>query len=67
MNKKENILKEIEALMAYKPEQTSTINPDYLEYFELEELESIRDGLLQKFGRLKETDIEWLQQFKRDS
>ncbi len=67
MNEKENILKEIEALMAYKPEQTSTINPNYLAYFELEELESIRNGLLQKFGRLKETDIEWLQQFKRDS
>jgi hypothetical protein len=67
MNEKENLLKEIETLMSYAPEQKTTINPNYLDYFEIEELRSIRDKLQQKVGRLKEEDVVWLQQFKKDS
>ena len=64
MQTKEELLHEIEALLTYKPENKTTINPNYLEYLELEDLESIKKGLLAKLGRLKEEDIEWLQQFK---
>ena len=62
---KEELLKEIEALLSYKPEEKTTINPNYLEYLELEDLESIKKGLMAKIGKLKKEDIEWLEQFKK--
>jgi len=64
MQTKEELLHEIEALLTYKPENKTTINPNYLEFLELEDLENIKQGLLDKLGKLKEEDIEWLQQFK---
>ena len=62
---KEELLKEIEALLSYKPNDTTTINPNYLEYLELEDLKSIKKNLIHRIGKLKEEDIEWLEQFKR--
>ena len=65
--KKEELLKEREALLSYKPEDKLEINPNYLEYLELEDLESIKKGLLDKIGKLSEEDVAWLQQFKKYS
>ncbi len=65
INKKEELLKEIEALLTYKPEEKTTINPNYLEYLELEDLENIKKGLLSKIGKLTPEDIAWLEQFKK--
>ena len=65
INEKEELLHEIEALLTYKPENKTTINPNYLEYLELEDLESIKKGLMAKLGTLTQEDIEWLEQFKR--
>ncbi|CAA6801729.1 MAG: Unknown protein [uncultured Sulfurovum sp.] len=65
INKKEALLKEIEALLSYKPEEKTTINPNYLEYLELEDLNSIKKGLINKIGKLSNVDIEWLEQFKK--
>jgi len=65
INEKEALLKEIEALLTYKPENKTTINPNYLEYLELEDLKSIKKGLMEKLGKLTPEDIEWLEQFKR--
>ena len=62
---KEELLKEIEALLSYKPEDKTTINPNYLAYLELEDLESIKKGLIAKIGKLNEEDLEWLEQFKK--
>jgi hypothetical protein len=67
MQTKEELLKEIEALLSYKPEEKLEINPNYLEYLELSDLESIKNGLLKKIGTLSNEDIEWLQQFKKES
>ncbi|MBU1668045.1 hypothetical protein KKC13_06465 [bacterium] len=64
---KEKLLKEIEALLSYKPEDKLEINPNYLEYLELEDLESIKRGLLNKIGKLSQEDIDWLEQFKQYS
>ena len=66
MDIKEELLKEIEALLSYKAEGKTTINPNYLEYLEVEDLESIKKSLINKIGRLSEEDIAWLQQFKKD-
>ncbi len=65
MKTKEELLKEIEALLAYNPEQKLEINPNYLEYLEIEDLESIKSTLLKKVAVLKEEDKAWLEQFKR--
>jgi len=65
MQTKEELLHEIEALLTYKPENKTTINPNYLEYLELEDLENIKRGLMAKMGKLTQEDIEWLEQFKR--
>jgi len=65
INEKEELLHEIEALLTYKPENKTTINPNYLEYLELEDLENIKKGLMAKIGKLTQEDIEWLEQFKR--
>lgn len=64
---KKQLLVEIEALIAYKPEPTPTINPTYLEYLTVEDLESIKQSLLAKVGKLSPEDIEWLQRFKKES
>ena len=65
MKTKEELLKEIEALLAYNPEQKLEINPNYLEYLEVEDLESIKSTLLKKVGVLKEEDKDWIEQFKK--
>jgi hypothetical protein len=65
MKTKEELLKEIESLLTYKPEQKLEINPNYLEYLELDDLESIKRSLLQKIGVLTQEDKEWLEQFKK--
>ena len=65
MKTKEELLKEIERLLAYNPEQKLEINPNYLEYLEIEDLESIKSTLLKKVGVLKEEDKDWLEQFKK--
>jgi len=62
---KEELLKEIEALLSYKPEDKIEINPNYLEYLEVKDLESIKKGLMEKIGKLSQEDIEWLEQFKK--
>jgi hypothetical protein len=63
---KKSLLKEIELLLSYNPSQTTTINPNYLEYLEIKDLETIKDNLIVKVGKLKEEDIAWLQQFKKE-
>jgi len=65
MDIKEELLKEIEALLTYKPEEKLEINPNYLNYLEVEDLKSIKSGLIQKIGKLNAEDIAWLEQFKK--
>jgi hypothetical protein len=62
---KEKCLKEIEALLSFKPEEATTINPNYLEYLELDDLESIKKNLINKIGVLSHEDKIWLEQFKK--
>jgi hypothetical protein len=62
---KEALLQEIEALLSYKPKEITTINPNYLEYLEVEDLESIKKSLLEKMGKVSQENITWLQQFNK--
>jgi hypothetical protein len=62
---KEKLLKEIEILLSYNPNELTTINPNYIDYLELKDLESIKANLITKVGNLKQEDIVWLEQFKK--
>jgi len=61
---KEELLQEIEDLIAYGKEEP-TIHPDLLAYLEFSDLIGIKRQLLAKAGRLSEEDKEWLEQFKK--
>jgi len=63
--KKEKLLKEIEVLLSYNPQESVDINPNYIEYLELNDLESIKANLINKVGKIKQEDIVWLEQFKK--
>jgi len=61
---KEELLADIEKLIAYGREET-TINPALLAYLEINDLISTKKKLLERVGKLSEEDKEWLQQFKK--
>ena len=64
MNEKEILLKEIEALISYGKEEP-TINPELLQYLEINDLKSIKESLLRKVSILSDEDKAWLEQFKK--
>jgi hypothetical protein len=61
---KEELLADIEKLIAYGREET-TISPALLAYLEIDDLISTKKKLLERVGKLSEEDKEWLQQFKK--
>jgi hypothetical protein len=61
---KEELLEEIEKLIAYGKEDP-TINPDLLAYLSKEDLISIKTKLLERVNVLSEEDKAWLEQFKK--
>jgi len=61
---KEELLQEIDALIAYGKEE-ATIHPDLLAYLEISDLIGIKRQLLAKAGTLTEEDKKWLEQFKK--
>lgn len=63
-NEKEELLKDIEALIAYGREEPA-INPALLAYLEIDDLISTKKKLLERAGKLSEEDKEWLEQFKK--
>ena len=65
LDEKENLLKEIERLIAYGKEK-SFIDRKLLKYMDIDTLTSIRDSLSKRVNQLKDEDIEWLKQFKKD-
>ena len=65
LDEKENLLREIESLIAYGKEE-SFIDRNLLKYMDIDTLVSLRDSLSSKVAKLKDEDIEWLKQFKKD-
>jgi len=59
---KEELITEIKELMKAKPDDTVQINPNYLEYFQEEELEEIRDGLLHKKMNIQKITSDYLDE-----
>ena len=59
------MLKEIEKLLSFDGNETP-INPQYLRYFTIEELESIKTALQKRRQNMVEENFEWLLGFKKD-
>ena len=61
---KEELLADIEKLIAYGREET-TINPALLAYLEIDDLIATKKKLLERVGKLSDEDKEWLEQFRK--
>ena len=61
---KEQLLADIDRLISYG-NQKSTINPELLNYLDIEMLISTKTRLLEKIGKLSDEDKIWLEQFKK--
>ncbi len=65
MNKKEQLINDIQNLLnTYNGIHETSINPALLEFMDEKTLISIIDSLLNQKEASKESDLEWLEQFK---
>ncbi|MCD6653688.1 MAG: hypothetical protein LT067_02815 [Sulfurovum sp.] len=64
MQTKEELLKEIEKLIAYGRDEPA-INPDLLAYLSIKDLINTKAKLMERVGTLSEEDKAWLEQFKK--
>jgi hypothetical protein len=63
---KEQLIEDIQNLLnSYDDENTTSINPDLLEFMDEKTLISIIDSLLTQKEESKEPDIQWLEKFKK--
>jgi len=66
MNRKDKLIEDIQNLLnTYDGMNPTSINPALLEFMDEETLLSIIDSLLSQKEDEKESDIEWLEQFKK--
>lgn len=59
---KNEIVEEIKKLIATTKDDNIEINPKFLDYFQIEELVAIRDDLIIKKSKIKETTFEFLDE-----
>ncbi|QKF82196.1 hypothetical protein [Halarcobacter ebronensis] len=62
MSEKEELIKDIKELISVDGKETIDINPNYLEYFQVEELISIKEKLLSRKSKIKETTLLFLDE-----
>jgi len=67
MNRKEQLIKEIQTLLnTHENVTTTSINPSLLEFMDENTLLSIIGSLLDQKEAFQSVDTEWLEQFKCD-
>ena len=59
---KEEVIEEIKTLIATSDDDTIEINPNFLEYFDLEELISIKEGLEVKKSNFSQISSNYLDE-----
>ena len=65
MSSKEQLIIDIQNLLnTYKGINDTSINPDLLKFMDEKTLISIINSLLDQKEKSKESDLEWLEQFK---
>lgn len=62
MEEKEMLIDEILGLINKNGSDTTDINPNYLEFFEMEDLIDIRDGLIKNSENFKKDNNDYLDE-----
>ena len=62
---KEELLRQIETLLSFDGDAV-TVNPDYLAYFSVEELEAIVRKLQRRQSEMVDRHREWMLGFRKD-
>jgi len=66
--KKNRLIEDIQQLLnSYDEAETTYINPDLLKFMDEQTLVSIIDSLLKQKEDAKESDLEWLEKFKKEN
>jgi hypothetical protein len=66
MSRKEQLINDIQNLLnTYEGIHKTSINPDILKFMDEDSLISIIDSLLSQKEDSKESDMEWLEKFKK--
>ena len=66
-SRKSKLISDIQQLLnTYSGVNTTSINPDLLEFMDEDTLLNIIDSLLTQKENAKESDIEWLEKFKKE-
>lgn len=67
MSTKEQLIFDIQNLLnSYNGIQKTDINPDILEFMDNDTLINIIDSLLDQKEHAKESDLQWLEKFKKN-
>ncbi|MEA2100464.1 MAG: hypothetical protein U9P72_10070 [Campylobacterota bacterium] len=67
-SRKTKLINDIQELLnSYDGVNSTSINPDLLEFMDEDTLVSIIDSLLAQKENSKEVDVEWLAKFKKDN
>jgi len=67
-NRKEKLIVDIQSLLnTYEGVNTTSINPALLEFMDENTLIEIIDNLLKQKEDIVESDMEWLNQFKKEN
>jgi len=59
---KEELIEEIKELIKSNKNETIEINPNFLDYFQIEELIGIRDNLIVKKSKIRESTFDYLDE-----
>ncbi len=67
MSRKQQLIEDIQGLLnTYDNVSQTSINPALLEFMDEDTLVSIIDSLLTQKEDAKESDVQWLENFKKD-
>ena len=59
---KEDLVEQIKDLISINKNETVDINPNFLEYFDFDELVSIKETLIIKKSKIRETTFDYLDE-----
>jgi len=62
MEEKQELIEEIKSLISTSKNDTIEINPNFLDYFQIEELISIKNDLLVKKSKIRESTFKYLDE-----
>ena len=59
---KEELIRDIKVLISTVDEETVEINPNFLDYFQIDELESMKEQLIRRKNNIREDTFDYLDE-----